>query len=175
MVGPKLQDLVKAIDPNYTMDTAAEEQVLQLADDFLETVTKQSLLLAQHRGSKVLDVQDIQLVLAKHWGISVPGLGLPTLRPLKAGRANLTVGNNAPGGSGTNAAGSGGGTGGSGGGAGGSGGGSKSSSKRKSSGSSTSATAKKMAASTTTAETGGGPAAGAVRPSVETATASTFP
>ena len=74
------------------MDAEAEEQVLQLADDFLENVTKQSLLLAQHRGSKTLDVQDIQLVLAKHWGISVPGLGLPTLRPLKPGRVNLTMG-----------------------------------------------------------------------------------
>jgi transcription initiation factor TFIID subunit 12 len=92
LVGPKLQDLVKSIDPNYTMDAEAEEQVLQLADDFLENVTKQALLLAQHRGSKILDVQDIQLVLAKHWGISVPGLGVPTLRPLKPGKANLTVG-----------------------------------------------------------------------------------
>jgi len=91
-VGPKIQDLVKSIDPSYTIDAEAEEQVLQLADDFLENVTKQSLLLAQHRGSKTLDVQDIQLVLAKHWGISVPGLGLPTLRPLKPGKVNLTVG-----------------------------------------------------------------------------------
>lgn len=73
------------------MDAEAEEQVLQLADDFLESVTKQSLLLAQHRGSKVLDVQDIQLVLAKHWGISVPGLGLPNMRPLKPGKSTLTL------------------------------------------------------------------------------------
>ena len=91
-MGPKIQDLVKSIDPSYTIDAEAEEQVLQLADDFLENVTRQSLLLAQHRGSKTLDVQDIQLVLAKHWGISVPGLGLPNLRPLKPGKVNLTVG-----------------------------------------------------------------------------------
>jgi transcription initiation factor TFIID subunit 12 len=73
------------LDPNYALDAQAEEQVLQLADDFLDKVTKQSIRLAQHRGSKTMDVQDVQLALSKQWGIVVPGLGAPTLRPSKAG------------------------------------------------------------------------------------------
>jgi len=84
LVGQRIQELVKSLDPNYSIDHAAEEQVLQLADDFLDQVTRQSIRMAQHRGSKTLDVQDLQLVLAKQWGIVVPGLGAPTFRPTKS-------------------------------------------------------------------------------------------
>ena len=83
LVGQRVQDLVKSLDPNYTIDIAAEEQILQLADDFMDQVTRQAIRMAQHRGSKTLDVQDLQLVLAKQWGISVPGLGAPTFRARK--------------------------------------------------------------------------------------------
>ena len=89
LVGQRIQDLVSSIDPNYTIDAQAEEQVLQLADDFIEKVTRQSLRLAEHRGSNVLDVQDIQFVLAKHWGIVVPGLGLPNIKPAKPGKSAI--------------------------------------------------------------------------------------
>jgi transcription initiation factor TFIID subunit 12 len=85
LIGQRLKDLVLSLDPNYALDAQAEEQVLQLADDFLDKVTKQSIRLAQHRGSKTMDVQDVQLALSKQWGIEVPGLGAPTLRPSKAG------------------------------------------------------------------------------------------
>jgi len=103
LVGKRIQDLVQSIDPNYTLDAEAEEQVLQIADDFLDKVTRQSIRLAQHRGSKVLDVQDIQVVLAKHWGISVPGLGLPNIRPLKPGKTTVsrTASGSIPGSGGT--------------------------------------------------------------------------
>ena len=90
MVGQRLRDLVASLDPNYTLDAEAEEQVLQLADDFLEKVTKQSMRLAQHRGSKTLDVPDIQLALAKQWGIVIPGLGVPSMRPSKPGNRVMT-------------------------------------------------------------------------------------
>ena len=77
LVGPRIADLVKSIDPNYGIEPDAEEQVLQLADDFLDKVTKQAMRLAQHRGSKILDVRDLQIVLAKNFGIVVPGMGMP--------------------------------------------------------------------------------------------------
>mmetsp|Transcript_5714 Transcript_5714/g.12069 ORF Transcript_5714/g.12069 Transcript_5714/m.12069 type:complete len:142 (+) Transcript_5714:669-1094(+) len=83
LIGPRIADLVKSIDPNYGIEPDAEEQVLQLADDFLDKVTQQAIRLAQHRGSKMLDVRDIQIVLAKNFGIVVPGLGLPNVRPIK--------------------------------------------------------------------------------------------
>jgi transcription initiation factor TFIID subunit 12 len=79
LVGQRIQDLVASLDPSYTIDAQAQDQVLQLADDFLDKVCKQSLRLAAHRGSSVLEVQDVQLVLAKQWGIVIPGLGPPLL------------------------------------------------------------------------------------------------
>lgn len=91
LVGERISDLVKSLDPNYTIDVAAEEQVLQLADDFLDQVTRQSIRMAQHRGSKTLDVQDLQLVLSKQWGIVVPGLGAPTFRPSKVAGARAPI------------------------------------------------------------------------------------
>lgn len=81
-VGERIQTLLNSIDPNYTLDSAAEAQVLQLANDFLTKVTQQSFELAQHRGSPALDVQDVQWVLAKQWGIVIPGLGPPPTRSL---------------------------------------------------------------------------------------------
>jgi transcription initiation factor TFIID subunit 12 len=84
LVGQRIQDLVSSLDPSYTIDAQAQEQLLQLADDFLDKVCKQSLRLATHRGSTTMDVQDVQLVLAKHWGIVIPGLGPPVLNKARA-------------------------------------------------------------------------------------------
>jgi histone H3/H4 len=77
LVGPRIQDLVKSLDPSYSLDAAAEQQILQLTDDFLDKVCKQALRMSQHRSSKTMDVQDLQLVLAKQWNIVIPGLGPP--------------------------------------------------------------------------------------------------
>jgi transcription initiation factor TFIID subunit TAF12 len=90
-VGERIADLVKSIDPNYVIDPEAEEQVLQLADDFLEKVTRQAIRLAQHRGSTIVDVQDLQIVLAKNFGIVIPGMGFPNIRPVKSTTATSTV------------------------------------------------------------------------------------
>jgi transcription initiation factor TFIID subunit TAF12 len=83
LVGQRIQDLVSSLDPSYTIDSQAQEQLLQLADDFLDKVCKQSLRLATHRGSAIMEVQDVQLVLAKQWGIVIPGLGPPVLNKSK--------------------------------------------------------------------------------------------
>ena len=79
LVGQRIQDLVSSLDPSYTIDSQAQEQLLQLTDDFLDKVCKQSLRLATHRGSAIMEVQDVQMVLAKQWGIVIPGLGPPVL------------------------------------------------------------------------------------------------
>ena len=80
LLGAKIADLVKSIDPTLTIEPAAEEQVLLLVDDFIDKVVKQSMRLAGHRSSKTLDVSEIQLILDQQWGIRVPGLGPPQLR-----------------------------------------------------------------------------------------------
>jgi transcription initiation factor TFIID subunit TAF12 len=89
LLGAKIQDIVAEIDPNYTIDTTAQEQVLTLVDDFIDKVVKSSMRLAQHRGSRTLDVTDVQLILAKQWGITLPGLGPPL--PLKSTKATAAA------------------------------------------------------------------------------------
>jgi len=81
LVGPRVQELVRQVDSTYEIDSRAEEHVLELADEFLDKLCQQSLRLAKHRGSKTLDVQDVQWTLSKQWNIVVPGLGLPSCDP----------------------------------------------------------------------------------------------
>lgn len=38
LVGPRVKDLVKSLDPSYTIEPSAEKQVLELLDDFLDKV-----------------------------------------------------------------------------------------------------------------------------------------
>jgi transcription initiation factor TFIID subunit 12 len=85
MLGQRLSGLLDSLDPMYTLEPDAEEQVLKMADTFMEQVTRQGLLMARHRGSNTLDVKDLQLVLQKQWGIVVPGLGAPPSRNQRLG------------------------------------------------------------------------------------------
>jgi dual specificity tyrosine-phosphorylation-regulated kinase 1 len=77
VVGPRIADLLASLDPTFSVDDQAQEHLFQLIDDFLDKVCQQSLRVASHRGSKVLEASDIQLILAKQWGIVIPGLGPP--------------------------------------------------------------------------------------------------
>jgi Transcription initiation factor TFIID subunit A len=77
LVGMRLQSLVQSIDPTFVLDRACEQQILTLVDDFMDKTLQLSLKIAQHRGSKALEAEDLQLVLHKHWGITIPGLGPP--------------------------------------------------------------------------------------------------
>uniref|UniRef100_A0A7S2NRC7 Transcription initiation factor TFIID subunit 12 domain-containing protein n=1 Tax=Leptocylindrus danicus TaxID=163516 RepID=A0A7S2NRC7_9STRA len=91
LAGQKVRDLLKTIDSSYTLDPDAEDQILRMADEFVEKLVSQSMRLAKHRnagkvavgGSRVgvtLDVADVQLCLSKQWGITVPGLA-PRAKP----------------------------------------------------------------------------------------------
>merc|ERR1712032_1200419 len=75
IVGQKLQDLCKQIDPSFTLDSVAQERLVELADSFVDKVTKDAIKLAKHRGSKTLDAADVALALKKGQSITVPGLG----------------------------------------------------------------------------------------------------
>ena len=91
LAGQKVRDLLKTIDSSYALDPDAEDQILRMADEFVEKLVSQSMRLAKHRqagksaagGGRVgvtLDVADVQLCLSKQWGITVPGLA-PKAKP----------------------------------------------------------------------------------------------
>ncbi|CAG9567915.1 unnamed protein product [Danaus chrysippus] len=85
---PRLQELVREIDPTMQLDEEVEEILLQLADDFIDTSLSSSCALAKHRHSSNVELKDVQLHLERQWNMWIPGFGNDELRPYK--RAAVT-------------------------------------------------------------------------------------
>eukprot|EP01118_Nematostelium_gracile_P019060 TRINITY_DN8696_c0_g1_i2.p1 TRINITY_DN8696_c0_g1~~TRINITY_DN8696_c0_g1_i2.p1 ORF type:complete len:127 (+),score=37.38 TRINITY_DN8696_c0_g1_i2:52-432(+) len=72
----KLQDMLNQIAPGMAFDPEVEDYLMDVADDFIESVTTFSADLAKHRNSKTLDLKDVQFHLEKNCGIRIAGAGL---------------------------------------------------------------------------------------------------
>jgi transcription initiation factor TFIID subunit 12 len=70
----RLKDLLATLSNYHTLETQVEEALLDIADDFVDSVVSFAATLAQHRGSQTIEARDIALHLEKNWGIRVPGL-----------------------------------------------------------------------------------------------------
>ncbi|XP_064617794.1 transcription initiation factor TFIID subunit 12-like [Liolophura sinensis] len=79
----RLQELVKEVDPLEQLDDDVEEVLLQIADDFIESVVTNACHLAKHRKSSTLEAKDVQLHLERNWNMWIPGFGAEELRPYK--------------------------------------------------------------------------------------------
>ncbi|KAG5438372.1 hypothetical protein PCANB_002860 [Pneumocystis canis] len=66
----KLQELVKQINPDERLDP---DLLLEVADEFVESVVSFACRLAKYRKSDTLDVKDVQLHLERNWNIRIPG------------------------------------------------------------------------------------------------------
>ncbi|KAG5670402.1 hypothetical protein PVAND_000670 [Polypedilum vanderplanki] len=87
---PRLQELVREVDPNEQLDEDVEDCLLQIADEFVENVINGSCLLAKHRiqngqpnRENKVEVKDVQLYLERTYNIWIPGFGTEELRPYK--------------------------------------------------------------------------------------------
>ncbi|ETS75394.1 hypothetical protein PFICI_12338 [Pestalotiopsis fici W106-1] len=69
-------------DGNY-LTPDVEESCQQVADNFLDNVINTSCRLAKERGSKVLEIRDIQLVLERVYNIRIPGYTSDELRTVR--------------------------------------------------------------------------------------------
>uniref|UniRef100_A0A336NAI3 Transcription initiation factor TFIID subunit 12 n=1 Tax=Culicoides sonorensis TaxID=179676 RepID=A0A336NAI3_CULSO len=85
---PRLQELVREIDPTEQLDEEVEEILLQIADDFIENTVNAACMLAKHRKVSKVEVKDVQLHLERNWNMWIPGFGTEELRPYK--RATVT-------------------------------------------------------------------------------------
>jgi len=86
LIGQKIRDLLKSIDPAYSLDPEAEQHILRMSEEFVDKLISQSFTMANHRRSQQMNVSDVQLCLSKFWGINIPGLsttiGQPRTNPL---------------------------------------------------------------------------------------------
>lgn len=68
-----IQDLVASVDPNVKIEPEVEDLLLNIADEFVDSVTNFACRLARHRGADTLDVRDLQLHLERNHNIRIPG------------------------------------------------------------------------------------------------------
>ncbi|TCD68044.1 Transcription initiation factor TFIID subunit 12 [Steccherinum ochraceum] len=75
-----IQDLVSSIDPNVKIEPEVEDLLLDIADEFIDSVTNFGCRLAKHRGSDTLEIRDLQLHLERNHNIRIPGFATDETR-----------------------------------------------------------------------------------------------
>ncbi|EGW34281.1 uncharacterized protein SPAPADRAFT_59700 [Spathaspora passalidarum NRRL Y-27907] len=81
----KLTDLVSTMgvdegDGKTNIDGNVEELLLDLADEFIHSVTSFACRLAKHRKVDSIDAKDVQLHLERNWNIKIPGYATDEIR-----------------------------------------------------------------------------------------------
>ncbi|KAK0649387.1 transcription initiation factor TFIID subunit A-domain-containing protein [Cercophora newfieldiana] len=91
----KLDELVRQVcggtaegQEGNLLTPEVEESVLNLADHFVDNVLQTACRNAKERGSKVLEIRDLQLVLERSYNIRIPGYSSEELRTVRKVQPN---------------------------------------------------------------------------------------
>ncbi|CAZ85918.1 unnamed protein product [Tuber melanosporum] len=79
----KLEELVKQIDPEERLDPDVEEAILELVDEFIDSIATSACKMAKLRGSDTLDLKDVQIILERNWNIRIPGYAADEIRTVR--------------------------------------------------------------------------------------------
>ncbi|KAH9946999.1 transcription initiation factor, partial [Amylocystis lapponica] len=60
-----IHSVVNSINPEIQLEPEVEKLLVDIADEFIESVADFGCRLAQHRGSDTLEVKDLQLHLGR--------------------------------------------------------------------------------------------------------------
>lgn len=82
----RLNELIAGIlgeDSNALFDGDVEELLLDLADEFVTSVTTFACRLAKHRKSDTLEAKDVQMHLERNWNLRIPGYSSDEVRSIR--------------------------------------------------------------------------------------------
>lgn len=86
----KLNELVRQVtgggnglDGGQGLAPDVEESILQVADNFVDQVLQAACKNAKERGSKILEIRDIQLTLERGYNIRIPGYSSDEIRTVR--------------------------------------------------------------------------------------------
>jgi hypothetical protein len=74
------QELLQQIAPREIVDPAVEDFLLDVADDFIDSVTMFACMLAAHRNSDTLEITDVAAHLERAWDLVLPGFASQELK-----------------------------------------------------------------------------------------------
>ncbi|KAK3018473.1 hypothetical protein RJ639_004133, partial [Escallonia herrerae] len=78
-----IQELVTQVDPFERLDPEVEDILVDIAEEFVDSITTFGCSLAKHRKSNTLEAKDILLHLERNWNMTLPGFGGDEIKSYK--------------------------------------------------------------------------------------------
>ncbi|KAG8078534.1 hypothetical protein GUJ93_ZPchr0007g5982 [Zizania palustris] len=83
-----IHELVSQIDPSEKLDPEVEDVLIDIAEDFVESVATFACSLAKHRKSSTLEAKDVLLHAERSWNITLPGFSGDEIKLYKKPHVN---------------------------------------------------------------------------------------